>query len=200
MYLQCGPAGINLIFILFLSESPRWLYARGKKDQARAVLAKFHSQNGDPYSPLIDLEIHEFEQNIDLAGTDREFWNFKTLFNTFGARYRFGLCALVSIWGQLSGNGLITYFLPVLLEQAGIVSTDRQRILNLANSITSMAGALTGRSHHEENILFLLTTVDADGSRFRARRPCRSKEAHVIRRCVLRDRYGSRRGFTESSG
>ena len=144
MYLQCGPAGINMIFILFLAESPRWLYARGKKDQARAILAKFHSKTGDPYSPLIDLEIHEFEQNIDLAGTDREFWNFRTLFNSFGARYRFGLCAMVSVWGQLSGNGLITYFLPVLLQQAGIVSTDRQRVLNLANSVTSMAGALTG--------------------------------------------------------
>lgn len=144
MYLQCGPAGINLIFILFLAESPRWLYARGKHQQAREVLARFHSKTGDIHSPLIDLEIHEFEQNIDMAGTDREFWNFKTLFNTFGARYRFGLCGIVSVWGQLSGNGLITYFLPVLLGQAGITSTDRQRVLNLANSVTSMAGALTG--------------------------------------------------------
>ena len=158
MYLQCGPAGINMIFILFLAESPRWLYARGKKDQARAVLAKFHSKTGDPYSPLIDLEIHEFEQNIDLAGTDREFWNFKTLFNTFGARYRFGLCALVSVWGQLSGNGLITYFLPVLLQQAGIVNTDRQRVLNLANSVTSMAGALTGKQLHAIGLEYWMET------------------------------------------
>ena len=144
MYLQCGPAGINLIFVLFLFESPRWLYARGKKEEARKVLAKFHSKTGDPRSPLIDLEIMEFESNIDMKGTDRQFWNFTTLFNTFGARYRFGLCILVSIWGQLSGNGLITYFLPILLGQAGIESTDRQRILNLANSVTSMAGALAG--------------------------------------------------------
>ena len=38
----------------------------------------------------------------------------------------------------------MTDFLPTLLKQAGIVSGDRQRVLNLANSITSMTGALTG--------------------------------------------------------
>lgn len=158
MYLQCGPAGINLIFILFLCESPRWLYSRGKKEEARRVLAKFHSKTGDIHSPLIDLEILEFESNIDIAGTDRQFWNFTTLVDTFGARYRLGLCALVSVWGQLSGNGLITYFLPILLGQAGIQSTDRQRILNLANSVTSMAGALTGQSIPMPTLMYALTT------------------------------------------
>ena len=63
---------------------------------------------------------------------------------TGASRYRFWLCAITSIWGQLSGNGLITYFLPVLLEQAGIVDSNRQRVLNLVNSVTSFIGALTG--------------------------------------------------------
>lgn len=39
--------------------------------------------------------------------------------------------------GQLSGNGLITYFLPVLLENAGITSQDRRLTLNFVNSVTS---------------------------------------------------------------
>jgi MFS family permease len=71
--------------------------------------------------------------------------NEPALINRTGAnRYRFWLCAITSIWGQLSGNGLITYFLPVLLRQAGIVNEDRQRVLNLVNSVTSFIGALTG--------------------------------------------------------
>ena len=39
---------------------------------------------------------------------------------------------------------ILVDFLPVLLKQAGIVSGDRQRVLNLVNSVTSMVGALTG--------------------------------------------------------
>ncbi|RSH82927.1 hypothetical protein EHS25_005917 [Saitozyma podzolica] len=63
---------------------------------------------------------------------------------TMKMRYRFGLCAIVSIWGQLPGNGLITYFLLVLLLQAGIIDPNRQRVLNFVNSITSFVGALSG--------------------------------------------------------
>jgi MFS family permease len=92
------------------------------------------------------LEIQENEANISLSGADQRFWDFRAVFATRGNRYRFGLCVIVSIWGQLSGNGLIGYFLPVLLGLAGIVNTDRQRVLNFVNSITSFAGALTGVS------------------------------------------------------
>lgn len=39
--------------------------------------------------------------------------------------------------GQLSGNGLITYFLPILLQNAGIKSQNRRLTLNFVNSVTS---------------------------------------------------------------
>jgi MFS family permease len=158
LYLQCAPAVINVAFILFICESPRWLYARGRKEEAIAVLARYHSATGDVNSPLIRLQVMEIEEGISVDGGDRRFWDFRCLFNSRSNRYRFGLCAMISCWGQLAGNGMITCkfrdqsqsgadevdFLPVLLEQAGIISRDRQRQLNLVNSCTSMIGALTG--------------------------------------------------------
>jgi MFS family permease len=44
----------------------------------------------------------------------------------------------------LQTNSTRLDFLPILLQQAGITSPDRQRVLNFVNSITSMVGALTG--------------------------------------------------------
>lgn len=108
MYLQAGPAIINVIGVLFIKESPRWLYARGKREEAIAILAKYHSKTGDIDSPVVKLEMQEIEAAISLEGGDREFWNFKRVFEGRGNRYRFGLCAMISCWGQLSGNGLIT--------------------------------------------------------------------------------------------
>ncbi|RSH89116.1 hypothetical protein EHS25_002782 [Saitozyma podzolica] len=142
--LQSAPAIINVAFVLLLPESPRWLYSRGHKERAVQILTRLHSRDRDPHSPLIQIEIQEIEANISLSGADKRFWDFRALFRTAAARYRFGLCAITSCWGQLSGNGLITYFLPILLQQAGITSPDRQRVLNFVNSITSMIGALTG--------------------------------------------------------
>jgi hypothetical protein len=44
---------------------------------------------------------------------------------------------LIGTFGQLSGNGMITYFLPILLRNAGITSQNRQLTLNFVNSVTS---------------------------------------------------------------
>ena len=49
---------------------------------------------------------------------------------------------LMGAFGQLSGNGLITYFLPVLLGNAGITSQNKRLTLNFVNSVTSFLGAL----------------------------------------------------------
>ncbi|WRT66050.1 uncharacterized protein IL334_003002 [Kwoniella shivajii] len=144
LLIQAAPALINLIFVLTLPESPRWLFTHGKEEQARLVLAKFHSRHYDINSPIVLLQLGEFEENLSQGGADKRWWDFRHLFRTRASRYRFGMCAIIAIWGTLSGNSLITYFLPVLLLQAGITSPDRQRVLNFANSLTSFAGALTG--------------------------------------------------------
>lgn len=108
MYLQMGPAIVNLAGVFFICESPRWLYARGHRDRAIDILAKYHSATGSIDSPVVKLEMQEIEAVISLEGGDRQFWNFKKVFDSPGNRYRFGLAAMISVWGQLAGNGLIT--------------------------------------------------------------------------------------------
>jgi len=144
LYIQAVPAGLNVIFIFMCPESPRWLYSRGRKEEARAILAKLHSANNDVNSPVVEIEMEEIEEKINLDGTDKRFWDFRSLFRTASDRYRSGMVIMIGAFGQLSGNGLITYFLPVLLGQAGITSQDRKLTLNFVNSVTSMIGALTG--------------------------------------------------------
>jgi hypothetical protein len=81
LYLQLVPSVINCAGVLFIRESPRWLYARGHTDRAIDVLAAYHSKTGDINSPLVKLEIQEIEAAISFEGGDREFWNFKRVFN-----------------------------------------------------------------------------------------------------------------------
>ncbi|KAJ7175837.1 general substrate transporter [Mycena filopes] len=155
LLIQIVPAGLNLLFIFFCPESPRWLYTRGRTAEARQVLARFHSSTGDPNSPLVTLEIEEIEDMIALDGADSAsssfirnstldtiiqstWWDFRPLFRTRGDRWRTAMVVIIGFFGQLSGNGLITYFLPILLRDAGITSQRKQLTLNFPLSGSAM--------------------------------------------------------------
>ncbi|KAG2010209.1 hexose transporter [Coprinopsis cinerea AmutBmut pab1-1] len=146
LYIQTVPAGINVLFIYLCPESPRWLYSVGKSQQARGILARLHSRTQDPNSPLINLEMEEIEEKIQVDGVDKRWWDFRPLFRTRADRYRAYMVILIGSFGQLSGNGLITYFMPILLENAGIHSQDKRLTLNFVNSVTSYIGVLKKRT------------------------------------------------------
>eukprot|EP00753_Platysulcus_tardus_P013280 PLAT3653.1.p1 GENE.PLAT3653.1~~PLAT3653.1.p1 ORF type:complete len:549 (-),score=-167.96 PLAT3653.1:152-1735(-) len=144
LFVQIVPAALNVIFVFLVPESPRWLYSQDKKERAIKILARLHSRTGDVKSPLVQLEVEELEEKIQLDGSDKRWWDFRPLFRSSADRYRSGMVILMGTFGQLSGNGLITYFLPVLLKNAGITSQNKQLTLNFVNSVTSYVGALTG--------------------------------------------------------
>ena len=51
---------------------PRWLHNKGKREEARRVLAQLHSSTGDINSPLVILELEEIEERVAVEREDRE--------------------------------------------------------------------------------------------------------------------------------
>jgi sugar porter (SP) family MFS transporter len=142
--IQIVPAGILIIFVWFLPESPRWYVSAGKIDKAKEVLAKYHG-NGDANAPLVQLELKEFEESIKLNASDKRWWDYSELVNTHNARYRTLMMIMMGFFGQWSGNGL-GYFLTVLFKNAGVESQERRLVLNFVNTIISALGAAIGTS------------------------------------------------------
>jgi hypothetical protein len=75
-------------------------------------------------------------------------WDFRPLFRTRADRRRTDTVLMIAIFGQLCGNGLITYFLPVLLRTAGIQSVTKRLILTFFNEIASVASAVFVRGYY----------------------------------------------------
>ncbi|KAB5592909.1 Lactose permease [Ceratobasidium theobromae] len=141
LIFQAFPSAVVICSVWFLPESPRWLMANERDEEARAFLVRYHG-GGDVNSPLVELEWSEFKEGIEIDGSDKRWWDYSALFNTSSARWRSLMVLLMGVCGQFSGNGL-GYFNT---EIYGAVGYDNymQFVLNLANSFTSAFGAGCG--------------------------------------------------------
>lgn len=144
LILQAFACCIVLVGVFFIPESPRYLMANGREDEAVAFLAKFHG-GGNPNSKLVALEIEEMKENIKLDGIDKRWWDYRPLFLTKNGRWRMAQVLMISVFGQFSGNGL-GYFNTVIYANLGVSSVSQQLGYNLLNSAVSAVGALTAVS------------------------------------------------------
>lgn len=60
------------------------------------------------------------------------------------------MVAFMSYGSQLSGNSVLTYYLPSMYTQLGITSTSRRLLLTFANNIVSCAGAVAGSATNDK--------------------------------------------------
>ncbi|CAK5266404.1 unnamed protein product [Mycena citricolor] len=144
LVLQVAPPLIVMISVWFCPESPRWLVSRGRAEEARQILIDYHSNDGQS-NPVIELQMEEFERQIAVKREDA-FWDYSSLFRTRNRRWRMLCLSLMCLNGQLAGNGLITYFLTVMMKNAGVTSPHKQLVYNFANSLLSAGGAFLGAS------------------------------------------------------
>lgn len=103
--LQAAPALIQSVGILFVPESPRWLIAKGKGEEAKAILVKYHV-NGREDDPFVELEYKEMKNTIEREMAIETKW--KDLIATPGNRRRLLLIIMLGCFYQWSGNGLIS--------------------------------------------------------------------------------------------
>ncbi|KAG6836484.1 hypothetical protein H0H93_007583 [Arthromyces matolae] len=63
--LQLVPSALQIMFIYFMPESPRWLISKGRGDEAMAILVKYHAE-GDENSEFVKAEYVQIEKTLEL--------------------------------------------------------------------------------------------------------------------------------------
>ncbi|KAF7589042.1 hypothetical protein BBP40_004830 [Aspergillus hancockii] len=116
--LQLAPAMIQVAFVFFLPESPRYLISKDRHEEAFNILAKYHAE-GDRNSVIVRAEVAQIERTIklELEEAKQTWWD---MFRTAGMRRRLLISAFLGLFTQWSGNTLISYYLSDLLNMVGI--------------------------------------------------------------------------------
>ncbi|GKT45865.1 lactose permease [Colletotrichum spaethianum] len=143
--LQAMFPGIICLAVLFLPESPRWLYTNNKRQEAKNVLSRLHAQ-GNAESEWVKLQLNEYEEFLELEGSDKKWWDYRALFRNRASFYRLTCNCLVSCFGQWAGNGIVSYFLSAFLDTAGIRGEATQMNVQMGMNAIQIVFAAAGAS------------------------------------------------------
>ncbi|KAL5338746.1 general substrate transporter [Aspergillus crustosus] len=143
---QCFACFVVLASVYFIPESPRYLFAQGREQEAIDFLVKYHG-NGSTASRLVQLEVEEIRGSIHLGFQDKSeaWWDFRCLFDARESRWRTAQVLMMGVFGQFSGNGL-GYFNPAIFAQLGVESTAQQLGYNILTEGLKAIGAGTAVS------------------------------------------------------
>lgn len=138
--VQALPSLLQILMIWTVPESPRWLISKGQNEKALNILAKYHAR-GDAQDEVVQIEYQEIQQTLAL---EQEFEgnSWSELWRTPGNRHRLLILISLGVFSQWSGNGLVSYYIFIVLQDIGIENSKTQLEINGILQIVNFAVAL----------------------------------------------------------
>ncbi|KAL2167526.1 hypothetical protein VTG60DRAFT_1149 [Thermothelomyces hinnuleus] len=140
--IQAFPSVIQLLFIFWVPESPRYLIAKDKHERALGILAKYHA-NGDTNHPTVQFEYREIKETLRLEFEASKSSSYLDFVRTRGNRYRLAVLISLGIFSQWSGNAIISNYSSKLYDTAGITGSTQKLGLSAGQTGLSLIISVT---------------------------------------------------------
>ncbi|KAI1177881.1 general substrate transporter [Nemania sp. FL0916] len=135
-WLQMVPSLIQIAFIFFIPESPRWLVTKERHEEAYDILVKYHAE-GNRESEFVKAEFAQLNTTIKIE-MEHAKRSWKDLVRTSGNRRRVLISTMLGLFTQWSGNTLISYYLGDILEAIGQTDSVFKQKINVAIAAWSL--------------------------------------------------------------
>ncbi|KAF2832976.1 general substrate transporter [Ophiobolus disseminans] len=144
--LQILFAIVTFLGVLVLPESPRWLIAHDRHEEAKHILwaVERDASTLDPNDEILKHEISTIQQTVTEERAAAAGSSFKSMFKNGQQKflYRTLLGVGAQFMQQLSGINLITYYAPVIFQQSVGISRDLSLLLAGFNGIAYFLSSL----------------------------------------------------------
>ncbi|UPK92427.1 hypothetical protein LCI18_003362 [Fusarium solani-melongenae] len=128
MLVKAVPSILSLCLLPFVEESPRWLFYKGRDEEATNILARLHA-DGDTEHPMVVAESQEILGALEHEKKNNGGW--KDLVSPAPNLKRFSIAVLMNIFYQILGGNMILYFSSFLIAKLGIESRRTVILINI---------------------------------------------------------------------
>ncbi|KAI8675958.1 MFS domain-containing protein [Fusarium keratoplasticum] len=125
---EAVPSILSLCLLPFVEESPRWLFYKGRGEEATNILARLHA-DGDIEHPMVVAESQEILGALEHEKENNGGW--KDLVSPAPNLKRFSIAVLMNIFYQILGGNMILYFSSFLIAKLGIESRRTVILINI---------------------------------------------------------------------
>ncbi|KAK4124252.1 general substrate transporter [Parathielavia appendiculata] len=122
--VQLIPGGLLLIGVFWIKESPRWLFANGRREEAMKILCWI--RNLEPTDQYILEEVKYIDRDIERFERDvgKGFWKPFLALKQPKVQWRFFLGGMLFLLQNGSGINAINYYSPTVFRSIGITGTN----------------------------------------------------------------------------
>jgi sugar porter (SP) family MFS transporter len=122
--VQLIPGGLLFLGVFWIKESPRWLFANGRREEAMKTLCWI--RNLEPTDQYIIEEVQFIDQDIERFEREvgKGFWKPFLALKQPKIQWRFLLGGLLFLFQNGSGINAINYYSPTVFRSLGITGTN----------------------------------------------------------------------------